>query len=73
MEAAKVGNGEIPRESAEIILKRGLKRNEKGYSFTRDIRFLSFTKDLKIYGMPRNFQVDFTRGMTVPQLIVKVI
>ena len=71
--AAKAGNGEIPRDSAKIILKRGLKQNDNGYSFTRDIRMLAFTKDLTIYGMPRNFKVDLARGMTMPHLIVKVI
>ena len=58
MAAAKAGNGEIPRESAEIILRRGLKRNGEGFSFTRDTRFLS----LSIYGMLRNFKIELARG-----------
>ena len=72
VEAAKAGNGEIPAESAKIILKRGLRKNEEGYSFTRDIRFLLWSSRSRLYGMPRSFYLELAKHITIPHLIVKV-
>ena len=72
MEAAKAGNGEIPIESARIILKRGLKQNGEGYSFTRDTRFLLWANQSQLYGLPRSFHLELARNIQLPHLIVKV-
>jgi len=70
-EAAKAGNGEMPPESAKIILKRGLEKIGEGYSFTRDIRFLLWVNQSQLYGMPRKFHLEFARQITMPHLIIK--
>jgi hypothetical protein len=72
MQASKAGNGEIPVESAKIILKRGLRRNIQGYSFTRDSRFLLWANQSQLYGMPRSFHLELARKIKIPHLIVKV-
>lgn len=72
VEAAKAGNGEIPAESAKIILKRGLRKTEEGYSFTRDLRFLLWSSRSRLYGMPRSFYLEMAKQITTPHLIVKV-
>ena len=73
MEAAKAGNGEIPIESAKIILKRGLKKDGEGYSFTRDKRFLLWANQSQLYGMQRSFHLELARNIQMPHLIVKVV
>ena len=73
VEAAKAWNGEIPAESAQIILKRGLRENEDGYSFTRDIRLLLWSSSRsRLYGMPRSFYLELAKQISIPHLIVKV-
>merc|ERR1719312_511571 len=71
VEAAKGGNGEIPAESVQIILKRGLRENKDGYSFTRDIRLLLWSSRSRLYGMPRSFYLELAKQISIPHLIVK--
>jgi len=72
VEAAKAWNGEIPAESAQIILKRGLRENKEGYSFTRDIRLLLWSSSRsRLYGMPRSFYLELAKQISIPHLIVK--
>ena len=72
LESANLLHGEdsVTKESAKIILKRGLKPSTcgSGFVFTRDLRLV--TRNL--HGLSFDFLVEFAKKIQCPHLLIKV-
>ena len=68
-EAAKLmqGEGAVTEESSRIILKRGIKKVDGGYIFSRDLRH----RITSLYGLSPDMCQEFAKNIKCPHLLIK--
>jgi len=70
--AAATGWGPVTREAAEIMLTRGLKEVDGGFTFSRDIRLMPLDRrNYSLNKTSREFLLELAANIACPHLLIK--